>query len=137
MRFNNAKEMYEYLNSGHDLYHPESGIYVFSYNDRGALCKYCLSKDQVKEISKRSKQNHDEYWRTFLGFGGEILEDDKVSMKPSLEFCEKHYQESDWLNTINVNLEKPDCYLLCCLDDENYASAQYFTFSSMTEAKEF
>ena len=58
-------------------------------------------------------------------------------MKPSLEFCEKHYQESDWLDTINVNLEKPDCYLLCCLDDENYASAQYFTFSSMTEAKEF
>ena len=42
MRFSNAKEMYEYLNSGHDLYHPESGIYVFSYNDRGALCKYCL-----------------------------------------------------------------------------------------------
>ena len=37
MRFSNAKEMYEYLNSGHDLYHPESGIYVFSYNDRGAL----------------------------------------------------------------------------------------------------
>ena len=56
MRFSNAKEMYEYLNSGHDLYHPESGIYVFSYNDRGALCKYCLSKDQVKEISERSKQ---------------------------------------------------------------------------------
>lgn len=137
MRFSNAKEMYEYLNSGHDLYHPESGIYVFSYNDRGALCKYCLSKDQVKEISERSKQNHDEYWGAFLEFGGEILEDDKVSINPSLEFCEKHYQESDWLNTINVNLEKPDCYLLCCLDDENYASAQYFTFSSMTEAKEF
>lgn len=137
MRFSNAKEMYEYLNSGHDLYHPESGIYVFSYNDRGALCKYCLSKDQVKEISERSKQNHDEYWGAFLEFGGGILEDDKVSINPSLEFCEKHYQESDWLNTINVNLEKPDCYLLCCLDDENYASAQYFTFSSMTEAKEF
>lgn len=31
MRFSNAKEMYEYLNSGHDLYHPESGIYVFSF----------------------------------------------------------------------------------------------------------
>lgn len=137
MRFSNAKEMYEYLNSGHDLYHPESGIYVFSYNDRGALCKYCLSKDQVKKISERSKQNHDKYWGAFLEFGGEILEDDKVSINPSLEFCEKHYQESDWLNTINVNLEKPDCYLLCCLDDENYASAQYFTFSSMTEAKEF
>lgn len=137
MRFSNAKEMYEYLNSGHDLYHPESGIYVFSYNDRGALCKYCLSKDQVKKISERSKQNHDKYWGAFLEFGGEILEDDKVSIKPSIEFCEKHYQESDWLDTINVNLEKPDCYLLCCLDDENYASAQYFTFSSMTEAKEF
>lgn len=34
-------------------------------------------------------------------------------------------------------LNSGHCYLLCCLDDENYASAQYFTFSSMTEAKEF
>ena len=136
MRFNTAEEMYEYLKNGYALYHPKSEIYVFLYNTKGALCTYHLSKGQVKEISKQAKQNH-EHWETFLGFGGDVLEDDEFSITPSLEFCEKHYQESDWLDTEDINLEEPDCYLLCCLDDENYTSAQYFTFSSMTEAKEF
>lgn len=136
MRFNTAEEMYEYLKNGYALYHPKSEIYVFLYNAKGALCTYHLSKDQVKEISKQAKQNH-EHWETFLGFGGDVLEDDEFSITPSLEFCEKHYQESDWLDTEDINLEEPDYYLLCCLDDENYTSAQYFTFSSMTEAKEF
>ena len=137
MRFNNAKEMYEYLNSGHDLYHPGLEIYVFSYNDKRALCTYHLSKEQAKEVSKQSKQNHNEYWGAFLGLGGEILEDDESPIDSSIEFCKEHYQESNWLDTDDINLEEPDCYLLCCLDDENYTSAQYFTFSSMTEAKEF
>ena len=136
MRFNTAEEMYEYLKNGYALYHPKSEIYVFLYNAKGALCTYHLSKDQVKEISKQAKQNH-EHWKTFLGFGEDVLEDDEFSITPPLEFCEKHYQESDWLDTEDINLEEPDCYLLCCLDDENYTSAQYFTFSSMTEAKEF
>lgn len=136
MRFNTAEEMYEYLNSGRDLYHPGSEIYVFPYNDKGTLCTYHLSKDRVKEISKQSKQNH-EHLEAFLGSGGEILEDDEFSINPSLEFCKEHYQEPDWLNTEDINLEEPDCYLLCCLDDEDYDSAQYFTFSSMKEAKEF
>lgn len=136
MRFNTAEEMYEYLKNGYALYHPKSEIYVFLYNAKSALCTYHLSKDQVKEISKQAKQNH-EHWETFLGFGGDVLEDDEFSITPPLEFCEKHYQESDWLDTEDINLEEPDCYLLCCLDDENYTSAQYFTFSSMTEAKEF
>ena len=69
--------------------------------------------------------------------GGEILEDDESPIDSSIEFCKEHYQESNWLDTDDINLEEPDCYLLCCLDDENYTSAQYFTFSSMTEAKEF
>ena len=95
----------------------------------------------IKRTSKRSqqqsKQNHNEYWGAFLGLGGEILEDDESPIDSSIEFCKEHYQESNWLDTDDINLEEPDCYLLCCLDDENYTSAQYFTFSSMTEAKEF
>ena len=121
----------------YDLYHPGLEIYVFSYNDKRALCTYHLSKEQAKEVSKQSKQNHNEYWGAFLGLGGEILEDDESPIDSSIEFCKEHYQESNWLDTDDINLEEPDCYLLCCLDDENYTSAQYFTFSSMTEAKEF
>lgn len=40
MKFESAVDMYHYIENGNDLYNPKLGIYVFIYNERGALSYY-------------------------------------------------------------------------------------------------
>jgi len=121
MKFENGKEMYDYLKTGQDLYSKKLGIYIFVYNDVDALCSYKLNENEVKEILA-TKGSSDEYWSTYLKASGSILEDknyeeyrysneeDKraLFLKPSYDFCKKYFKESDWIDTDNVT----DSYLL-------------------------
>lgn len=74
MRFNNAKEMLDVLQSGIDLYSPEAEIYAFIYNSRGAIAYYGLVEKEARKLADMSKELDEVYWGAFLGRGGLIIE---------------------------------------------------------------
>ena len=126
MKFKDGDEMYDYLVCngdyvGRDLYSKKLGIYVFEYNDAGALCIYSLDPEQVVELIKDSKETGD-YWAGFLGWqGSEILDESdydddehrysedwelrELYLKPSLDFCDNTYMVDDWMDTGDVTIE--------------------------------
>ncbi len=73
MKFNNATEMLSCLQDGTDLYSPEAEIYVFVYNNRGAIAYYNISKERVSELAGMARE-YEDYWGAFLGIGGWIIE---------------------------------------------------------------
>lgn len=99
MKFNSGKEMYDYLQNSGDLYCQEEEIYVFMYNEAGALCYYYVSKDEAKALSLQSKEM-DDYWGAFLGTGGCILDEEELeySIQPSFDFCNEQF-DKDWVST--------------------------------------
>ena len=120
IKFESARHMYELIAEGNDLYSKELGIYVFVYNDAGALCYYNLDLQDVADILVKQKAAPQaEYWAAFLGPGGYILDnpefdehrysgDDELHDKyiqPSLDFCEQYFAVQDWVLTDDVTLE--------------------------------
>ena len=118
MKFESTKDMYEKA-IRRDLYNKKLELYVFGYNERGALCYYRISKNEAEELRQKSKENDGEYWGAFLGWGGYILDDmdynpdifdddndnmslDEVNkyfdlyLAPSYEFCEEYYEHDGW-----------------------------------------
>ena len=121
MKFENRKQMHDYICSGKDLYSKSLGIYVFVYNDADALCTYNLRPEYIAETIEKSKESG-EYWSAHLGwYGSAILDngeydDDEhrysedenmrnLYLKPSLDFCEETYMVEDWMDTDNVTVE--------------------------------
>lgn len=119
MKFENAKQMYDYLHEGRDLYSKSLGVYVFEYNDAGALCTYDLYPDDVIELINKSKK-YKEYWAAFLGWKGSAILDDSeyddfryvedydkwaLYAKPSLDFCEDTFNIEDWMDTDDATIE--------------------------------
>jgi len=118
MKFENGKQMYDYLCSGKDLYSKSEGVYVFEYNDAHALCTYYLQPEEVADLVEKSKETG-EYWGAHLGCGGYVLdnpscdeyryvEDEKkraLYLWPSLDFCEGNYSVEDWMDTDDVTVE--------------------------------
>lgn len=119
MKFNSGKEMYDYLLDGNDLYEPQLGIYVFLYNDAGALCTYNLSKLQAAELNKEVRENG-EYWGAYLGRGGKILDDEPDA---SYRFCDLYYNRN-WIDTEEVRFEQPRFVLTS--SDEFHTTNTYF-----------
>ena len=70
MKFNISKKMREYIQSGRDIYSPSLEIYMFLYNEEGAICQYSIRQDEAKELNEK-----DEYWGAYLGTGGIIYDD--------------------------------------------------------------
>lgn len=119
-QFNSGMEMYECISKGMDLYSKSLNMYVFAYNDAGALCSYTLFPDEVKEILRRKKETN-EYWGAYLGVGGSILEEsdydddeyrysegwekNKLYLAPSLKFCDDLFRVKDWVDTESVTME--------------------------------
>lgn len=73
MKFGSPSQMLKTLRSGVDLYCPEEEIYIFDYNDKGAVCLYTVFRDEAEELSKMAKEC-DEYWSAFLGPNGEVYD---------------------------------------------------------------
>ena len=99
MKFNSGKEMYDYLQNSGDLYCQEEEIYLFMYNEAGALCYYHVSPEEAKELSVKAREMED-YWGAFLGTGGCILDEEEpeYSIKPSFDFCDEQFNK-DWIPT--------------------------------------
>lgn len=77
MKFKNAKEMFDLIQSGTDLYNVKTGDYVFLYSDKGAIVAY-----------------------NFDIVGGYIYENGE-----ELEWCEEHYNETGWRLTSALDKE--------------------------------
>lgn len=113
IKFNNGLEMYNHIAQGIDLYSKTLGVYIFLYNDAGALCTYELCPESVAELIKTSKE-YGEGWSSFLGVGGQIYDDIKYNsneyrysknveqhqlyIQPSLDLCNKLYNVDDWVD---------------------------------------
>lgn len=96
MKFNSAKDMLEFIQDGNDLWSESEGLYVFAYNEDGAVCTYSINITQAKELSLKAEL-YDDYWSAFLGWGGSIYDE-----PTNLELCESLYTVDDWKLTSNI-----------------------------------
>ena len=109
MKFKTGGEMLQMINSGIDLYSPTLELYVFSYNDRGAIAYYHIDKSDAVALEMYAQQN-DDYWAGSLGPGGCICdapEDDPVEGCRNIDFCDRYYDE-EWIKTTDVFHELGD-----------------------------
>lgn len=112
IKFKNSEEMYQFL-KGRDLYSKKLEMYVFLYNEDGAIAVYDdIDANEATELSKKAKEAN-EYWASFLGPGGYIMDDDtydreRQHMKylwPTFAFCEEYCANDDWMDTEDVTEE--------------------------------
>ena len=127
-----GKEMLERIQNVTDLYNPEDGLYVFCYNDDGAICVYDkIDVKRAEEIARNAKEAG-EHWSQFLGFGGDVYEEDGENGKyqTNLEWCIEHCT-SKWIDTdkyLDTLPEKNDAEtsdegqykVYCKVDDYEY-----------------
>ena len=95
--------MLECITSGTDLYAPELGLYVFLYNDRGAIAYYYIREQTAIGLETKSRES-EEYWGAFLGPGGWICdpadECDAYGVT-NIDFCNVYYSDV-WIPTEDV-----------------------------------
>ena len=96
MAFNSAEDMLNFIQNGNDLWSESEGLYVFVYNEDGAICTYSIDITQARELSLKAEL-YDDYWSAFLGWGGAIYDEPE-----NLELCEELYMVSDWKLTSNI-----------------------------------
>ena len=95
--FDNAKEMLDFINDGHDLYYEKDGTFVTNYNYYNSIVVYDLDEVQVCEC-KKYREETGGYWIERLGSGGTIYDDpsypyfEKDQMS-NLDFCEQNYKK--------------------------------------------
>lgn len=106
LEFETPKDMLAFLRSG-DLYNPQTGTYVFSYNDRGSICEYNLDEEEVHNVIETKYNIYDDdeqYWGGFLPGGGAIYDmpDDEMyeGGSTSLDYCEEHYRDA-WVDCMD------------------------------------
>lgn len=93
MKFENDKQLLNYLQHDGDLYSAEIGIYAFCYNNRGAIAYYYISEKEASKLADQARE-FNEYWGAFLGVGGWIIEPDD----DNYEWFDnpKHTDMEDW-----------------------------------------
>ena len=92
MNITSKEQLEGLLQAGTDLYNEETGIYVFLYNEKGAIAHYALTIAQAKDLAKTTRETGEEYWASLLGPGGYVVEPEDVS-----EWCENHWREEGWV----------------------------------------
>lgn len=96
MKFNSPKEILEFIQDGNDLYSKSAKLYVFVYNNAGAICIYDINITRAKKLSLEAKL-YDEYWSAFLGIGGTIY-DCPDNINKCCDLCDI----TDWELTVDV-----------------------------------
>ena len=99
--FLSGEEMLEVLNKV-DLYNPETGSYVFLYNECGSICQYDIDRDEAGELCIEQSENGD-YWCAFLGVGGNIYDDPSCEcyedyLTSNIEYCNEVYDKGVWMS---------------------------------------
>lgn len=98
MKFKNAKEMLDLIQSGTDLYNVKTGDYVFLYSEKCAIAAYNFDIEYAENLSERTIIAGEESWSGLLGFGGSIYEEGS-----ELKWCEEHYNETGWEPTTDLD----------------------------------
>ena len=98
--FDNAKEMLNFINDGHDLYYEEDGTFVTNFNYYNSIVVYDLDGFQVRECEKYREETGG-YWLECLGPDGDIYDDPSYpyfdkDLTTNLDFCEQNYKKL-WL----------------------------------------
>lgn len=86
LKFDSEQAFIEYIQSGKDLYSPSLELYLFAYNEDGAICAYTVTEEKAQELNKQ-----EEYWGAYLGAGGNIYDNVKGSF-------ENEYKVDDWID---------------------------------------
>jgi hypothetical protein len=87
--------MLKFLYDDGDLYMPLLGMYVFHYNEDGAVCVYYnITMPKALELEQKSREDDGEYWGAYLGVGGYIYDN-------PLEFCNEYFSEK-WIATNKI-----------------------------------
>ena len=90
MKFKNGKEMLDFIQAGNDIYNREKELYIFVYNENGALCYYYISNKQADALKDISEELGDS-WSALLGAGGKIVEGKKK---------DEWFNDTTWCNRI-------------------------------------
>lgn len=105
-KFDSGEEMLAEIRRGTDLYAPAEGMYVFEYNEAGAVCCYSIDNEEAIELENKARDT-DDYWGAFLGWGGGIYDDPSDEYNPpepgfsNIDFCNDTYQ-CEWIRTCDV-----------------------------------
>ncbi len=101
--FNDSNEMHDHIISGKDIYNPELGMYVFAYNDDGAICYYHgITPEKASAIAQEADRVKD-FWSAILGGHGYIIDPtDGKDNDPVRIFCSRYYKEPNWVNTAGL-----------------------------------
>lgn len=90
-KFDSAEEIYEKLDSDIDLYCVDEEVYMFKYNEIGAIAYYYLTMNQLINAAKEA----DGYIGSALGPGGSILDVDvKLPDGEVIEYGEPGFDEA-------------------------------------------
>lgn len=95
--FDNAKEMLDFINDGHDLYCEKDCTFVAIYNNYDGIVTYFLTAEDAMECEKYREETGD-CWLGCLGPGGDIYDDPSYpyfdkNLMSNLDFCEQNYKK--------------------------------------------
>lgn len=121
LKFKSAKDMYDMLIDGPELYSPTKELLIFHYNIEGAIAHYDIDREKAQELVKESIENS-EYWSGLLGPGGYIIDtlDNGKDITPVIDYLEDLYEEV-WV-TADDYKEMLDCRYyftnFCCWEQD-------------------
>lgn len=102
IKFDSAKDMFEYLLNDCDLYNLETGDYVFKYSESGSFAVYDLFIEEAEELEKKATEGS-EYWGAYLGVGGVIYDDPSSDFyrnidESNFDYCNKMFNVGTWVD---------------------------------------
>lgn len=106
--FNSVEELYNEIADGQDLYCPETGTYMFVYNEAGAVCFYTISELDFYDLVEEAFEVGENYIGGLLGPGGSIVDvnlrtpDGEIIEYGDPEFEEFEYKEGYEIDYTNV-----------------------------------
>ena len=120
MLFKNPDEMLETLETK-DLYCDDLAMYVFKYNDKNAVCKYIMTKDQAIKLAS-SIDDPEEKWSSELGPGREIYDNPYDLL---CDICMYPWQDTDDISKFRLYVDTSDIVDTLQLDSDTEICAYY------------
>ena len=108
LKFESAKDMYDRLIDGLDIYSPTKELFIFLYNAEGAIAHYDIDRKEAERLVKDSMETG-ESWSGILGRGGYIIDtfNNGKDISPIIDYLENLYEEV-WVTTDDYK-EMLDC----------------------------
>ncbi len=100
LKFISAKEMYDALIDGPDLYSPTKELLVYHYNVDGAICHYDIDTEKAAVLVQTCIDTGEDMWGAHLGPGGYIIDNlyDGEDVPPAIDYLEDLYKDV-WVTT--------------------------------------